>query len=111
MSPLELLRVARERLASPEGWTREVYARNASGERVPFSSPDACSFCVRGAVLVVSKGVGVLTYSNTIAALLKALPSPWRETELMSDFNDAPTTTRADVLALFDRAIAALESK
>ena len=39
-------------------------------------------------------------------ALRAALPDPWSFSGV-SDFNDAPETTHADVMALFDRAIAA----
>lgn len=34
---------------------------------------------------------------------------PYSEIEEVAQFNDAPTTTHADIMALFDRAIAAAE--
>jgi hypothetical protein len=41
-------------------------------------------------------------------ALRAALPKRWSQSfSGVSDFNDAPGTTHADVMALFDRAIAA----
>ena len=41
-------------------------------------------------------------------ALAEALPFDWpKEVNEIPDFNDAPETTHADIMALFDRAIAA----
>ncbi|CDP50680.1 hypothetical protein [Devosia sp. DBB001] len=47
--------------------------------------------------------------SNEHRALLAALPDGWSPDALSAipDFNDDDTTTHADIMALFDRAIAA----
>lgn len=43
---------------------------------------------------------------SALVQLWRQLPPPWRS---IAAYNDASTTTHADVLALFDRAIAELE--
>jgi hypothetical protein len=53
-------------------------------------------------------------FQNAVYALRNALPESWeagreRPFVLVGEFNDDPTTTHADVLALFDRAIAKAE--
>jgi hypothetical protein len=44
------------------------------------------------------------------AALTRHLPDEFRRRWGLGMFNDAPTTTHADIMALFDRAIAAEEA-
>ena len=46
-----LLVQAHELIAAPERWTREVWARNSSGDEVEADDPSAVSWCVGGAVL------------------------------------------------------------
>ena len=40
--------------------------------------------------------------AESVACLHEALPVPWRD---IISYNDHPTTTKADILALYDRAI------
>ena len=41
---------AYELLSSPEKWTTEVAARNKDNEQVTVDSPEACKFCIYGAI-------------------------------------------------------------
>ena len=76
--------------------------------------PNAVAFCAQGALSAV---VGWRDFVGFAAkdALCKALPrdredlppSWWR----VEEFNDADTTTKEDVLALYDRAIARVEAQ
>lgn len=97
MTALDLLREGRERVA--RGWTQGAYARDAAGRSVYAWTPEACAWCALGAM----RGVGRsgAEYDEARATLERLTPA-----RSVSSFNDAPTTTQADVLALFDRAIA-----
>ena len=105
METIDILRSARALIDTPEKWTRGTNARNASGRSVPFDSPSAVCFCAYGAVLRASGGEIVLACQR----LWEALPAGWPD--IFPLYNDYPDTTYADVLALFDRAIAAEEAK
>lgn len=98
---------ARALIDTPEKWTRHTFARNADGLPVNNDSEKAVCFCIMGAVGRVTE-----CYSAAI--------TPWREmTNALREanaitanfgiphFNDRFDTTHADVLALFDEAIAA----
>lgn len=41
---------ARKLISTPEGWTTEVFARNADNEAVQTFSPNAVRFCALGAL-------------------------------------------------------------
>lgn len=95
MSPVEILKAARELIAKPERWTRGSGARDASGQDVDASSDDAVCWCAIGAIVRVSE--------NPVPAemlLRRVLP----DGGFISAFNDSHD--HAEVLALFDAAIA-----
>lgn len=69
------------------------------------------SVCARGAIVLAT--ARLWWEADSVAAqadrvLANNLPAPWQNRTDFSvvTFNNAPTTTHADVLALFDRAIA-----
>jgi hypothetical protein len=114
---VKALREAREKINTPDKWTKGVYARAADGgdaenldwdevdENAMWRSDPVC-FCALGAIGARENGPDY--YSDEVFnALRLALPNPYEET---ATFNDAPETTHADIMALFDRAIAAAES-
>lgn len=101
MSALDMLREGRDRVA--RGWAQGAYARDRDGRSVYAWTPEACAWCALGA-LRVSGDFGA-DYDAARAALEKFTPAL-----AVAPFNDATTTTQADVLALFDRAIAAAEA-
>jgi hypothetical protein len=90
----ENLIAARALIDTPEKWIKGT-----------FSNDNGC-FCALGAV---DKALGLPMGDDggkTEQALYEALP-PF--VSGVADFNDAPTTFHADIMALFDRAIAAQE--
>lgn len=96
MTDMEVLTAARTLVA--KGWTRAAEARTADGSWCDAFASNATQFCVFGALQRVCGRV-----DNRLCAYLRQfLPN---EFLWLSDYNDAPTTTQADVLALFDRAI------
>lgn len=97
-----ILRRARKRIATTERWTQGTFGK------YNFETGTRCE-CVNGALIEASKGLGgecagVLARSG--ASLVLSLAALARGFETASRFNDAPTTTHADVLALLDEAIA-----
>jgi hypothetical protein len=96
-----------------KGWCQGTFARTASGEEAHSISPDAHSHCALGAVRAVT--LPAFPFIEARVAAREALASflPPAEDQDAQDqivvFNDAPERTQADVLALFDRAIAAAE--
>jgi hypothetical protein len=105
------LRAARERIA--HGWTQGAFARDAAGNVTEDKRPDAVCFCALGALQLdwYSDQPSVEALANAVEVVPVGcspltIISPFT---IVSHFNDLPTTTQADVLALFDRAIVACE--
>ena len=97
------LKAVRELLSVPERWTKKADARDDMGRVVFFDSDDAASWCLVGAVEHQCHRLRRPRF-----ALLNALKRRGGIYPLMTlqEFNDAETTTHADVLALLDEAIA-----
>lgn len=96
MSVKENLIKAKALIDTPEKWGRGEYVKNEC-------------FCAIGALaeaLGVNPVSSGLTMSKEYEALLGAVPDTfygvWR-------YNDAEDTTHSDIMALYDRAIAAAE--
>lgn len=92
------LRAAKALIDTPEKWGK------GDGLRGP-SKPKRC------AIHAVAHGVDLGREDAMVDALTAALPEGWQGGLLpIAEYNDDPSTTHADVLALFDRAIATAES-
>jgi hypothetical protein len=108
MNAQEGLIEARRRIEA--GWTRGLWACDDKGIAVSIGSPQACAYCAEGALLsLISAG---LEWATAISFLNEALPVKWFGEDYAEDgvgiaeFNDHEWTTKEDVLALYDRAIA-----
>lgn len=92
---IALLRRARARIVKPECWTKGATARDAKGRSCASRPEDAVCWCVEGALRAENRG--------------DMPPSAWdalrRVCGQPNDFNDAPKTTHAAILNLFDHAI------
>lgn len=108
MTTREVLVAARALIDTPEKWTKDrAYALDSVGHRVSSYNDDAVAFCVDGAAAraVDDETGGSKLYDQVRQALKRALPAGYERS--IWAFNDDPATTHADVLALFDAAIAA----
>ncbi|MES2055782.1 MAG: hypothetical protein V4564_07590 [Pseudomonadota bacterium] len=109
------LRAARAVIEKPEAWTRRAYAKTANNRqtRSPLSE-NAVRFCVLGAICraVGEPDYGMGRSSRASSFLLGFVPLNRRTSVLAGivAFNDRKSTTHVDILALFDRAIAAAEA-
>lgn len=90
MTPVEILRAARAKIDRPEKWCQHQY-KDEQGR-----------LCVNEALVAARKGA-------CSWGAEKALQEQAGCPSLV--FNDLPTTTHADVMAIFDRAIAKLEAE
>jgi len=98
MKNSEILIAARAKLATPETWTQGVGARDCMGNATHAGDPDAKCFCTFGAIKAVT---GQIVYALPVWQLLNGVAG-------MNPvaYNDTPGRTHAEVLNMFDRAIA-----
>ena len=97
------LKAARAVIEKPETWTKGFYAHTATGEDVESEHPDATCWCVIGAVEKVTSEGHWMRAQNVIHYLGHYVP----RRGYVAKFNDDPNTTHEDILAVFDKAIAA----
>lgn len=96
--------LAARTLIDCEGWTQNAFARDAAGESCEYDR--ATCFCALGALRAVGSGVEEARL-DAVVRVQHALGNP----DGVMHFNDYPTTTKADVLHVFDLAIAAEEAR
>jgi hypothetical protein len=97
----EILTAARARIA--RGWCQLAAARDADGFIVPPASSDAVSWCPSGALNAEAQDDD--EWRSAAVSLLRFV-----DPQTFARWNDAPDRQQSDVLALFDRALAALET-
>ena len=94
------LREARQYIE--RGWAQGYSARDRDGVGVEALSPRAVSWCAGGAAaLATATGDGRYPYYRKVRTALQAVCS----TNMLATYNDLRTTRKADILALYDRAI------
>ena len=109
MTTKEVLEQARALIE--RGWTQGTAARNANGDHVAATSRHACMWCATGALYVVYERIPEWRddpKTNQVADLLRsAIPKGSNDYhQTIVGFNDAIETTKADILSIFDKAIA-----
>lgn len=100
----DILRRARALIDTPEKWTKDVLARDADGNQCDARSTDAKCYCIEGALLAACHELGMVF--STVMPFYRAIRLATPISRSVPDFNDREETTHADVLAIFDRAIA-----
>ena len=109
MTPLETLKAARQLITDPAKWTQGELARDAEGNVSYVGSESATCWCLMGAIFHVvraDKPTAADARRSHSDAALELLSAANRKKSVVR-FND--THTHAEVLALFDAAIAELE--
>lgn len=114
---LDALKAARALLTDPDAWHKGALCayRPVPGEP---ALPDAVyieasnCFCSVGALIRASNEPGWIGLVNLCEAELELTleGKSWSYEHGIVSFNDEPTTTHADVLAVFDETIARLEA-
>lgn len=105
MTPKEILVAARERVA--KGWCKGKYSVDADGNSCCFA--DAAKVCASGAMMADEEDLGLSDSAIREARgfFLEAIADKRIGNGSIVDFNDDASTTQTDVLAAFDKAIAA----
>lgn len=108
MTLLEILKGARELIATPDKWTKGVGARDKDGNPTEWgsASPDTCR-CLYAA-LEATAGMGG---GGTERDQMFAVALDFFDIGYLIRWNDDEERTHADVLARLDVAIAAEEAK
>lgn len=96
--------VAAQHLIADVGWTQEVYARDRDGRSVDSSDAAATHFCAIGAVRRACYDRKDHDWEKTVRDCEELLNSAASGNAMA--LNDRSGTTRADVIKMFDRAIA-----
>jgi hypothetical protein len=111
MTPVEILRAARERIAVPERWTRLAEARGSNGRGTDSKDPEAVCWCGWGAVRsYVDSGDDASSIASSIVD--RYLTGSIRGTRFgFVSWQDAHGRTHAEVLGAFDKAIALAEAE
>jgi hypothetical protein len=81
-------------------WTKGSAGRDAAGNLTDCDAPDCARRCLLGAIYCAADSDGN-EYLRLSDHIYRFLP---RRGETITDFNDAPDTTFADVVALLKRA-------
>ena len=113
LTPLEILRQAREKISKREHWIKFEFAHNAAGIGVECRDPEALCFCAVGAIHAAAKTSPVLAPPEVTAArdtLWRAIVRHYPMVNSVSHFNDHPARTHEQVLEMFDRAIQLAET-
>ncbi len=100
MTVIEILHAARALIA--RGWTQHTFALDENGLVVKPTMKAKC-FCIGGAFRALGDCGDWARARCTLKECLPGYPP-------LVDWNDVPGRTQADVLELFDRAIAKLEN-
>lgn len=98
---LDILTSARAILAEPSSWTQGVYARDKNNELTDPDDDDATCFCLWGALKAAASRFPVAPPWQVQVDAYNAFGIPD-----IPEFNDAASTTHADVLNVLDEAIA-----
>lgn len=98
MTDLEMLKRAREHISKAEMWFQHQHSEEDEGDEAD-GAISGLPCCASGALYWA---IGEVDDSR-LGVLEESLTKKWN---FIYEFNDDPTTTHADVLALYDRAIA-----
>ena len=106
---LEVLEGMRSLLTYPANWTQCVEATDCNGNSVRAADRNARNWCLIGACMKVERSLNTRALTTIKATSAyeywKAVVYTGYEPSLV-DFNDSPTTTHADIMAILDEAIA-----
>src|SRR5438132_8158865 len=83
------------------GWTQGWFARNSKGEHTNPCAKDAVEWCLSGAII---KATPYSCDTNPFRTIRSSFRD--RKPRSLPRWNDNPKRKKAEVLALFDRAIA-----
>lgn len=108
MNTVQILKDARALISDEKNWTRDAYAFDERGEEQGCPNQHSVCFCSVGALARAARVTpGEIERSEVVKAILAV--GNFEEVGYLVEFNDS--RTHAEVLTLFDRAIARAESE
>ena len=114
MNTIEILRAARAKIEDPDRWCKTFLARDSAGSPVMPWEAGACKWCPIGAIEAIEGQFGYSIEARSALDAASPIEHPaWADWDWgveAAKFNNLDTTTHAEVLAMFDRAIAAEET-
>lgn len=105
---VDFLKATRNLIERPEAWTQDVYARARDGRPLASHVGWAVCWCLTGAISHVATTMsGGTDYLRRHATRLLncVLDRETNEPHSLASWNDEPTRTHAEILALIDKAI------
>lgn len=96
---LQILTNTKARINS--GWCQNYWAKDEKGHCCSYENPNACSFCINGAVLKSRTSPDIDVY-DVFRHIRRAGNIPSMGIPL---WNDNPNRTKEEVIALLDKAI------
>lgn len=109
------LKGVRDQIKTPERWTRGVFARDEKNQPVAPNSSFAKCWCLRGAARHLM--LGMFEHGSEYLGVC-GMADTWLEESLglgdigtLTQWNDQPGRTHAEVIAHLDMRIAALEQE
>lgn len=109
LTPLDYLVILhrlRTFLHDPSVWIKHEFALDSEGYAVDPRSPEACSWCLSGAILCVTYETELPCEPSSLSTEIHRLFD-----SDIATFNDDPTTTHSDILSLIDRTIAGIRQR
>jgi hypothetical protein len=120
MKALEVVTTAKALIADPKHWTKGYLAVDKLGRLTSLRSPQACKWCMSGAIHRAAYNLGgidefgvatpeAISVLRDICLTFRALypePTDGKRMRYFAQFNDHYKTTHADVMEIFDKAIA-----
>ena len=106
---LEILTFADTLLSEPDKWTKGALARDKQGDAIGVEVPDACKWCLLGAIRLAFKGKPQFTCLDELEAFKVLVGEEGGVVFSVSAFNDAPPTTFAMVKTRLAAASATLK--
>lgn len=96
------LKAVKEKINTPEKWTKGMYARDIYGNDAGLSGRDAVCWCLSGAIMACYPPSSILRNPVEKAIIAAAAKKGYMSSYL---FNDAKKTTHEDVMKFLDELI------
>ena len=115
-SVAQVLREAKAKIAERGAWTKGRYGSTRDDSWAAPTGYTATCWCALGALIAVGEDVSKRSDTRAEGFLRRAIPAEYlaaicETRRTVSAYNDLPSTTHADIMALYDRAIALAESE
>lgn len=92
------------------GWAKRYMALNQDGDPTLPDYPNACKWCLGGAIFASMPAMGTDTHTLAIYHIREELVRTKNPCVHITDFNDDEVTTKEDVLSIIDGTILKIQN-